>query len=135
MYRWPGNINPLPAQGYSVISVQQGRRYRFRIMNLSAELLFRLDIEGHTNFTVIEMDGIFTDPVVTDHVLIHAGQRYSIIVEMDQPIGNYIISIQTQLSPAPGPLNGVAILSYEGASDPTPLRTIVIFLSNSVEYT
>ncbi|OXA46740.1 laccase-2 [Folsomia candida] len=52
---WPtGNSN---AEGYSLISVQRMKTYRFRIINLSSELMFRFEIEDHS-MTVIEMDGI-----------------------------------------------------------------------------
>jgi iron transport multicopper oxidase len=108
-----------------VIEVEAGKTYRFRLINLSSEFMFRFKIQGHSKLTVIEMDGVLTNPVDTDYVLIHTGQRYSVLVEMNQPVDNYFVTIQTTQSPAPGPLNGVAILSYAGANDPTPLRKLV----------
>lgn len=73
------------------------------------------------------MDGIYTPAIPVDHVDIHAGQRYSILVTMNHPMDNYDIKI-TQV-PGPGPSNGKAILHYEGAEDPTPLRTLASLLS------
>ena len=39
--------------------------------------------------TVIEADGVETDPVVVDQLQIYAGQRYSVVVEANQTAGNY----------------------------------------------
>lgn len=39
--------------------------------------------------TVIEADGIETQPVLVDSLTIYAAQRYSVIVNANQPIGNY----------------------------------------------
>lgn len=39
--------------------------------------------------TVIEADGVETDPVDVDELVIYAGQRYSVVVEANQTVGNY----------------------------------------------
>lgn len=39
--------------------------------------------------TVIEADGVETQPVLVDSLTIYAAQRYSVIVNANQPIGNY----------------------------------------------
>lgn len=39
--------------------------------------------------TIIEADGVETQPLIVDSLVIFAGQRYSIIVEANQTIGNY----------------------------------------------
>lgn len=39
--------------------------------------------------TVIEADGIETQPILVDSLTIYAAQRYSVIVHANQPIGNY----------------------------------------------
>lgn len=46
-----------PAAPWSVINVQKGKRYRFRVVNNSALGYFRFEIDGH-NMTVIEADGM-----------------------------------------------------------------------------
>ena|ERR1700761_227394 len=72
----------------AVISVTQGKRYRFRLVNLSCLTYFTVSLDGH-NFTVIEADGNEHQPLVVDSLTIFAGQRYSIIVEANQTIDNY----------------------------------------------
>ena len=39
--------------------------------------------------TVIEADGIETESVTVDNLVIYAGQRYSVVVTADQDVGNY----------------------------------------------
>lgn len=60
------------------------------VVDLVIEALtsFTVSIDNH-NMTVIEADGIETNPVVVDSLAIYAAQRYSVIVHANQPIGNY----------------------------------------------
>ena len=39
--------------------------------------------------TVIEADGVETEPVEVDQLTIYAAQRYSIVVEANQAVENY----------------------------------------------
>lgn len=39
--------------------------------------------------TIIEADGIETEPLVVDSLTIYAAQRYSVVVNADQPVDNY----------------------------------------------
>ena len=78
-------------------------------------------MDGH-NMTIIEADGIEVEPVVVDSLPIFAGQRYSVVVTANQPVGNYWIRAFPDNGPQTfdGGLNS-AILRYAGAptSDPT----------------
>ena len=51
---------------------------------------YRFSIDNHTT-TVIEADGIETQPLLVDQLEIFPGQRYSVIVEANQPIDTYWI--------------------------------------------
>lgn len=48
-----------------------------------------------------------------DRLEVNSGQRYSVLVKMDQEIGTY--QIKSKMIPGPGPSNGIAFLEYEGA--------------------
>ena len=39
--------------------------------------------------TVIEADGVETQPVEVDQLTIYAAQRYSVVVDMNQAVDNY----------------------------------------------
>ncbi|PFH47104.1 multicopper oxidase [Amanita thiersii Skay4041] len=120
-----GRFNGGPEVPWSVINVAQGRRYRFRVINESVRNVFTFSIDSHT-MTVIEADGVETQPLEIDSMQMLAGQRYSVVVKADQPVANYWINAPfTGGNPAVNPhQNGTlsrAILRYKGApaADPT----------------
>ncbi|KAG5636381.1 hypothetical protein H0H81_008245 [Sphagnurus paluster] len=106
----------------SVINVIPGKRYRFRVIGLSCDPSFNFAIDKHS-LTIIEADGEYTAPLVVDSVVIHAGQRYSVIMTANQPVGNYWIRADPDVRGFPGFDRGrnSAILRYQGAlvADPT----------------
>ncbi|KAJ7598428.1 laccase [Mycena floridula] len=63
----------------AVISVRKGLRYRFRLVAISCDPNYTFSIDGH-NMTIIEADGISTNPYTVDSLQIFAGQRYSFVV-------------------------------------------------------
>ncbi|KAG1747743.1 laccase [Suillus paluster] len=106
--RYPGG----PMSPLSVINVEQGMRYRFRVIGLSCDPSFNFTIDGHT-MTIIEADGVET---------VLAGQRYSVVVHANQPVDNYWVRALSNLpnQTFAGGLNQ-AIFRYNGApyEDPT----------------
>ncbi|KIK79884.1 laccase [Paxillus rubicundulus Ve08.2h10] len=110
-----------PMSPLSVFSVDHGTRYRFRIVGASCDAWFNFTIDGH-KMTIIEVDGVETIPVEVDSLPVLAGQRYSVVVTADRPVGNYWIralpSIGNQTFDHG--LNS-AVLRYAGApiQDPT----------------
>jgi FtsP/CotA-like multicopper oxidase with cupredoxin domain len=55
---------------------------------VSCQTYLTISIDGHT-FTVIEADGVEHQPLEVDSLTIFDGQRYSIIVNANQTVGNY----------------------------------------------
>ncbi|KAG6872870.1 hypothetical protein C0995_005858 [Termitomyces sp. Mi166 len=92
-----GDATPL-----AVINVIPGKRYRFRL-------------------TIIEVDGVNHEPLTVDSLQIFAGQRYSVVVAANQPVGNYWIRAQPNIGVVvfDGGLNS-AILRYQGADIEDP---------------
>lgn len=120
---WGGPQVPL-----SVVEVQYGKRYRFRLLSMTCHPNYIFSIDGH-NFTIIEADGVNTEPLVVDSIQIYAAQRYSLIVYADKPVNNYWIRAlpnQGNIT-TDGGLNS-AILRYAGApeEDPTTVNTTSI---------
>ncbi|KAI0029852.1 Cu-oxidase-domain-containing protein [Vararia minispora EC-137] len=83
-----GRFQGGPEVPFPVFNVTQGKRYRFRIINESARNVFTVSFDQH-NITVIETDGVPTQPFVTDSIQMFAGQRYSVVLEANQTVGNY----------------------------------------------
>ncbi|TFK45801.1 laccase [Heliocybe sulcata] len=105
--------------------------YRMRLISMSCDPNFIVWIDGH-NMTVIEADGELHRPVTVGSIQIFAGQRYSFILDANQPIGNYWIWAQTgpSVPNLPGILDigvPVAILRYKGANDSEPVPTASTF--------
>lgn len=109
----------------SIVGVGQGKRYRFRLVSLSCDPNFVFSIDGHS-LTVIEADGISTQPVVVDSIQIFAGQRYSFILNANNNVDNYWIRALPNRGNQgfDGGINS-AILRYKGApnADPTSTQT------------
>ncbi|KAH8104302.1 laccase [Phellopilus nigrolimitatus] len=109
----------------AVVNVTQGTRYRFRIVSTSCYPSYTFSIDGH-NMTVIEADGVETQPVTVDSLTIFSAQRYSVVVTADQPVDNYWIRVDPSVGTTgfSGGLNS-AILRYANASavDPTTSQT------------
>lgn len=114
-----------PMSELAVINVEQGKRYRMRLVSMSCDPNFYFSIDGH-NLTVIEADGQLTEPLPVDGLQIFAGQRYSVVLVADKPVDNYWVRNLPNLVNASfvGGTNS-AILRYQGApnTDPTTVNT------------
>jgi iron transport multicopper oxidase len=110
----------------TVISVVPNRRYRFRLVSISCDPNYTFSIDGHT-MTIIEVDGVNHQPLTVDQIQIFAGQRYSVVVTANQPVGNYWIRANPNAG-STGFVGGInsAILRYQGATvaDPTTTSTV-----------
>ncbi|KAN0132864.1 laccase [Lactarius tabidus] len=115
--RYPGGPQDVPL---AVVDVQKGKRYRFRLVSISCDPAFVFSIDGH-QFYVIEVEGQNVQPLLVDSLQIFVGQRYSVVLEANQLIGNYWIRA---LPVSPGQdfsnFTNVAILSYEGVNVQNP---------------
>jgi iron transport multicopper oxidase len=115
-----------PPSPLAVVTVRPGIRYRLRLVAISCDPNYVFSIDGH-NFTVIETDGINTQPLPVDSIQIFAGQRYSIVLNANQPVNNYWIRTLPDVSNTLGFAGGVnsAILRYVGApvADPTTTQS------------
>ncbi|EIN05424.1 laccase [Punctularia strigosozonata HHB-11173 SS5] len=107
----------------AVISVEQGKRYRFRLISISCDPNFTFQIDQH-NFTIIEVDGVNHEKLTVDSLVIFAGQRYSIILNADQPVDNYWIRADPNNGNTGTDLGlNSAILRYVGANETEPTTT------------
>lgn len=63
------------------VSVEPGRTYLFRLVNVGAFASQYFWIEGHT-MKIVEVDGVWTDAAETDMIYITSAQRYAVLVTM-----------------------------------------------------
>ncbi|KAJ7054968.1 laccase [Mycena amicta] len=127
-----GRFTGGPSSDLAVISVKHGVRYRFRLISMSCEPNFVFSIDGH-QMTVIEADGVSTQPYLVDSIQIYAGQRYSFVLNANQRISNYWVRSLPNLGDTTF-TNGVnsAILRYVGADscDPKTKQTLSVLPLN-----
>ncbi|KAJ7715668.1 laccase 2 precursor [Mycena metata] len=105
----------------AVISVKKGSRYRFRLVSISCDPNFIFSIDGH-DMTIIEVDGVSHKPLTVDSIQIFAGQRYSVVINANQAVGNYWIRANPNIGLATGFAGGInsAILRYVRAAVAEP---------------
>ncbi|KIK67125.1 hypothetical protein GYMLUDRAFT_37167 [Collybiopsis luxurians FD-317 M1] len=125
-----------PAVDLAILNVQQGKRYRFRMISIACDANHLFSIDGH-NLTIIEVDGVNHEPATVDSVQIFPGQRYSFILSADQPVDNYWVrALSSTGVGAQGFAGGLnsAILRYQGApdADPTTTNRTGVLLTESV---
>ncbi|TEB23093.1 laccase 2 precursor [Coprinellus micaceus] len=113
-----GPVTPL-----ATIVVNRNRRYRFRLVSISCDPNYTFSIDGHT-MTIIEVDSVNIVPITVDSIQIFAGQRYSFVLNTNQPVANYWIRANPNLGTTgfAGGLNS-AILRYNGAPDADPISS------------
>jgi len=66
-------------ESLSVINVDPGRTYRFRVVGASAISFNVFGIEGHPDLELIEADGSYVEPYNTSYIQVAAGQRFSFL--------------------------------------------------------
>jgi iron transport multicopper oxidase len=104
--------------------VYPGETVRFHLLNMAADSWIHLWIENH-NMTVIEVDGVYVEPYESQGVDIAIGQRYSVLVTMDQNSSlNY--PIVASLDPTAGSIrpNTTAWLVYDPLA-PLPAAKLI----------
>ncbi|KAJ7718799.1 Cu-oxidase-domain-containing protein [Mycena metata] len=130
LFNTRGRYNGGPEVEFAAVSVVQGKRYRFRLINIAARSNFVVSIDNHTmTGRVIEADGVATEPHEGNILVIHAGQRYSFVVTANQAVGNYWINAFINGGTRNANLNSThsrSILRYEGALDEEPQTPMTV---------
>jgi len=71
------------------VSVQPGKTYMFRIINMGAFAGQYLWFENHT-MRIVEVDGVYTEAADASMIYLTAGQRYSVLITMkNETSSNY----------------------------------------------
>ncbi|KAK4160716.1 putative laccase precursor [Cladorrhinum sp. PSN259] len=113
------NINPTGTGGsYDRLVLTPGKKHLLRLINHSVDNSFTVSLVGH-NFTVIANDLVPITPVVRQRLFIGVGQRYDVIVEANQAVGNYWFNATLEAANNCGRsrnLYPAGIIQYQGAS-------------------
>ncbi|KAJ3174873.1 ferroxidase fet3 [Geranomyces variabilis] len=97
------------------IDFQPGRQYLLRIINAAAVVPFNFAIDAH-RLTVVQADA--TDVVgnlTVDGIFVDIGQRYSVLVNADQPVDRYWMRAIMPITRWRRPLEVLGTVTYAGA--------------------
>ena len=101
-----------------VFQVEQGKRYRFRMIgNTFCHQI--LTIQSH-NVKAIATDAFPVEPVEVNRIGIGSGERFDFVLTADQEVGNYWVRVFTEDPACMHVPDEFAILRYEGAPNEEP---------------
>ncbi|XP_058109327.1 laccase-7 [Magnolia sinica] len=121
----PGDLLPCAKKHTHKLKVVYGNTYMLRIINaaLNNQLFFK--VAGH-DLTVVAVDASYTEPYLTDVVVLAPGQTTDVLLLANRPLGRYYIAAHPYVSvPAsvPFPFDNTtttAILQYMNATSSGP---------------
>lgn len=117
------NIHPSGSGGeYDRLVLTPGKTHRVRLVNTGVDNSFTISLVGHT-FKIIQIDMVPIEPVERDRIFIGVGQRYDVIIEANQEVGNYWLNATLESSNTCGRSDNkwpAGIVQYEGADDSLP---------------
>ncbi|KIX94210.1 uncharacterized protein Z520_10237, partial [Fonsecaea multimorphosa CBS 102226] len=125
------NVSPDGSTGTATQwTVEPGKKHLFRIINSSAQSFFIVHFDYH-EMTVISSDYTPIVPYTTTSLYVSPGQRYNVIVEMDQTPGAYFMRAITQTGCGEQNVNtglGIAnpVFTYRGSCGTPTSETLSI---------
>ncbi|KAH7866746.1 hypothetical protein Vadar_024368 [Vaccinium darrowii] len=122
----PGDLYDCSSHGTYRLKVIQGETYLLRIINaaLNNQLFFK--IANHT-MTVVAVDACYTNPLVSDIVVIAPGQTVDVLLTADQPLASYYMAAHPydSLGFEYDKTTTTGIIIYENTTSSSPLMPIL----------
>ncbi|CAO3597015.1 unnamed protein product [Absidia cylindrospora] len=107
-------------KGYAAMEVTHGKTYRVRVIGALSFATVGFSLAKH-RMTIIEVDGHMVKPYETDYLEVSSGQRYSVLVTMDQsPDHSYRMDVKPYWI-TNTTATGKAVLAYTKGSPPQRL--------------
>ncbi|KAL6705694.1 hypothetical protein ACN47E_006483 [Coniothyrium glycines] len=101
--------------GNHTVSVHSGQGWAaLTFINPGGLYPLKVTIDNHP-LHVYAVDGAYIYPQTVDQILVNNGERYSVLIKLDQEVGNYKIRIANDLLGQV--LGGFATLSYNDAAE------------------
>lgn len=121
----PGDLYPCSQNETYKLEVVQGKTYMLRIINaaLNNQLFFKI---ANHKMKVVAIDAAYTEPYVTDIVILAPGQTIDVLLTTDQPVGSYYMAARPYYSIQGIPLpfdntTTTGIIVYEDATSTNPI--------------
>ena len=88
---WSGIINskgrhqevPYTETRLSIFTVSSDNTYRFRLIGAQSIFAYRVSVDEH-KLIVIATDGAFLEPMEVDYIIIHSGERYDFLLNVQK---------------------------------------------------
>jgi FtsP/CotA-like multicopper oxidase with cupredoxin domain len=103
------------------IDIEAGKTYRLRIINGASLVIVNFAIANHT-MTIVEADGTIVEPFDVSNLDVLPGQRYSVLIKVDQPAASYWATTSVRHRSS-GPM-GYAYIKYGDSAAPTMNDTL-----------
>ena len=118
------NMNVAGTTGsYSITTLTSGSKHRVRLINTSVESSFYVSLDGHT-LEVIEADFVPIVPYNTTWIFLAIGQRYDVIVNANQTLGNYWFRVKYATGCGTNANTNIrAIFNYDSVTVANPTST------------
>ncbi|XP_022097719.1 laccase-1-like isoform X2 [Acanthaster planci] len=118
----PGISPPHPP--LEVFNVEQGKRYRFRVINGASSFCnMQFSVQNHT-LLVIASDGGPFQPQAVEYFRINGGERMDFVLNTNQTVDNYQIQVIGLPCGNTVPSKQIAYLRYDGANDPPAINEL-----------
>lgn len=75
---------PYERSRLEVVTVEEGGVYRLRLIGTQNQYAYKFSIDQH-NLTVIGTDASLIEPVESQFVILHTGERYDVVIKADRP--------------------------------------------------
>ncbi|XP_010553062.1 PREDICTED: laccase-7 isoform X2 [Tarenaya hassleriana] len=114
----PGDLYPCSKDRMFSLRVVKGKRYLLRIINAAMNIQMFFKIANH-KLTVVTVDAVYTNPYVTDVIVIAPGQTVDAILLADQSVGSYYMAARAYNSAPAVPFPNTttrAVLHYSGGA-------------------
>ncbi|KAL8094241.1 laccase-7 [Apium graveolens] len=123
----PGDLYPCSSNKTFKLEVIQGKTYLLRIINAALNNQHFFKIANH-QMKVVAVDAAYTDPYVTDVVVLGPGQTVDVLLTADQSPSLYYMAAHPYVTVAGVPFDNTTatgIISYEGATSSKPIMPVL----------
>ncbi|KAK3445164.1 hypothetical protein EUGRSUZ_B02753 [Eucalyptus grandis] len=130
----PGDLYPCSRKHTYKLKVVQRRIYMLRIINaaLNNQLFFKI---ANHKFTVVAVDASYTNPYVTDVVVLAPGHTVDVLLTTDQTPGAYYMAarpyVSAQNAPPPNNTATTGILIYDKLHYTSPIMPLLPALNDT----
>ncbi|KAJ8900640.1 hypothetical protein K2173_025417 [Erythroxylum novogranatense] len=107
----PGPNYNCSANDFYKIDVVPGKTYLLRLIHAAINMENFFTIANH-KLTIVEADAEYTQPLVTDRVMLGPGQTINVLVTADQPVGKYSMAMGPYMSAQGVPFQNISAVGY-----------------------